>query len=66
MKIAFAKPGLRATGVVVVSAGAGSKLSASAAKLDKKSGGALSRAIRASSFEGKKGHSLNVLALAGT
>jgi len=66
MKIAFAKPGLPATGVVVVSASAGSKLSASAVKLDKKSGGALSRAIRASNFEGKKGQSLNVMALAGT
>ncbi|MBT4939514.1 MAG: leucyl aminopeptidase, partial [Rhodospirillaceae bacterium] len=66
MKITFAKPGLPSTGVVVVSAGTGSKLSASAVKLDKKSGGALSRAIRASNFEGKKGQSLNVMALAGT
>ncbi len=66
MKITFAKPGLPATGVVVVSAGAGSKLSASTVKLDKKSGGALSRAIRASDFEGKKDQSLTVMALAGT
>ncbi len=70
MKIAFAKPGLPATGIAVVSAsvsaGAGSKLSASAVKLDKKSGGALSRAIRASNFEGKKGQSLNVMAPGGT
>ena len=70
MKITFTKPGLPATGVVVVSAnvgaGAGSKLSASAVKLDKKSGGALSRAIRASHFEGKSGQSLNVMAPAGT
>ena len=66
MKITFAKLGLPATGVVVVSARAGSKLSTSAVKLDKKAGGALSRAIRASNFEGKKGQSLNVLALAGT
>ena len=66
MKITFAKLGLPATGVVVVSARAGSKLSTSAVKLDKKACGALSRAIRASNFEGKKGQSLNVMALAGT
>ncbi|MBT5940687.1 MAG: leucyl aminopeptidase [Rhodospirillaceae bacterium] len=66
MKITFIKPGLPATGVVVVSASAGNKLSASAVKLNKKSNGALSRAIRASNFEGKKGQSLTVMALAGT
>ena len=70
MKITFAKPGLPATGVVVVSAsvkvGAGSKLSASAVKLDNKAGGALSRAIRASHFEGKSAQTLSVLAPAGT
>ena len=66
MKISFAKPGLPGTGVVVVSANAGGKLSASAAKLDKKAGGALTRAIRASRFEGKKGQLLNVMAPAGT
>tara|TARA_B100000315_G_scaffold254609_1_gene296044 strand:+ start:3184 stop:4689 length:1506 start_codon:yes stop_codon:yes gene_type:complete len=66
MKISFAKPGLPATGIVVVSANAGSKLSAAATKLDKKTGGALTRAIKASSFEGKKGQSLNVMAPAGT
>ena len=66
MKISFAKPGLPATCIVVVSANAGSKLSAAAAKLDKKAGGALTRAIKASSFEGKKGQSLNIMAPAGT
>jgi len=66
MKISFAIPGLPATGIVVVSATAGSKLSAAAAKLDKKAGGALTRAIKASRFEGKKGQSLNVMAPAGT
>ena len=66
MKITFAKPGLPATGVVVVSAGAGGKLSASAVKLDKKSGGALSRAIRASNFEGNRAQSLSVMAPAGS
>ena len=66
MKITFAKPGLPATGVVVVSASAGGKLSASAVKLDKKSGGALSRAIRASNFEGNRAQSLSVMAPAGS
>ena len=66
MKITFAKPGLPATGVVVVSAGAGGKLSASAVRLDKKSGGALSRAIRASNFEGNHAQSLSVMAPAGS
>ena len=66
MKITFAKPGLPATGVVVVSAGAGGKLSASAVKLDKKSGGALRRAIRASNFEGNRAQSLSVMAPAGS
>ena len=66
MKITFAKPGLPATGVVVVSAGAGGKLSASAVRLDKKSGGALSRAIRASNFEGNRAQSLSVMAPAGS
>jgi leucyl aminopeptidase len=66
MKISFAKPGLPATGIVVVTASAGGKLSTSAIKLDKKAGGALTRAIKASRFEGKKGQSLNVMAPAGT
>ncbi len=66
MKISFAKPGLPATGIVVVTASAGGKLSAAAIKLDKKAGGALSRAIKASRFEGKKGQSLNVMVPAGT
>ena len=66
MKINFAKPGLPGTGVVVVSALSGGKLSAGAEKLDKKAGGALKRAIRASRFKGDKGESLQVMAPAGT
>ncbi len=66
MKISFAKPALPATGVVVVSATAGGKLSASGQKLDKKTSGALTRAIKASRFEGNKAHNLNVMAPAGT
>ncbi len=66
MKISFAKPALPITGVAVVTATAGAKLSASGQKLDKKSGGALTRAIKASRFEGNKAHNLNVMAPAGT
>ena len=51
---------------MVVTAVSDGKLSASAAKLDKKTGGALTRAVRGSRFEGKKGQTLNVIAPAGT
>ena len=66
MKISFVKPGLPATGIVVVLVGTDGKLSNFAIRLDKKSGGAIRRAIRASRFEGKKGQSLNIIAPAGT
>jgi leucyl aminopeptidase len=66
MKISFSKPGLSETGIVVVTSSAGGELSASAKKLDKKAGGALTRAIKASRFDGKKGQLLNVIAPAGT
>jgi leucyl aminopeptidase len=65
MKISFVKPGLPAIGVVVVTAVAEGKLSASAATLDKKAGGALRRAIQGSNFKGNKGQTLNILAPAG-
>jgi leucyl aminopeptidase len=66
MKIAFAKPGLPNTGTVVVTATEGGNLTASGRKLDKKAGGALDRAIKASRFKGERGKSLNVVAPAGT
>ena len=66
MKISFVKYGLPSTGIVVVTAVSDGKLSESAAKLDKKTGGALTRAVRGSRFEGKKGQTLNVIAPAGT
>lgn len=66
MRISFAKPALPATGVVVVTATAGGKLTASGQKLDVKTGGALTRAIKASRFEGNKAHNLNVMAPEGT
>jgi leucyl aminopeptidase len=66
MKIVFTKPGLSKTGIAVVTASAGIKLSSTADKLDKEIGGALSRAIRASRFEGKNGQTLNVIAPSGS
>ena len=66
MKISFVKPGLPATGIVVVIFGANGKLSNTATRLDKKAGGAIRRAIRASRFEGKCGQSLNIIAPSGT
>ncbi|MAI12221.1 MAG: leucyl aminopeptidase [Rhodospirillaceae bacterium TMED167] len=65
MKVSFAQPGLPPTGVAVVSVTSGGKLSASAEKLDKKTGGALKRAIRCSQFKGDKGQSLNIIAPSG-
>ncbi|MGE5514704.1 MAG: leucyl aminopeptidase [Bacteroidota bacterium] len=65
MKIAFAKPQLPTEGAVVVGVLEGKVLTATAAQLDETSGGALSRAIAASRFEGKAGQSLTVLAPAG-
>jgi len=66
MKIAFSNPAEVDTGVVVASVLEGRKLSPSAAALDEKCDGALSRAMKASRFEGKKNQSLTVMAPAGT
>ena len=66
MKILFTKPDLPTTGIAVVTAEAENKLSKSAAKLDKKIGGALTRAIKGSRFKGKNGQSLSINAPAGT
>ena len=66
MKIAFTKPGLPGTGVVVVGAAAGGKFTPAAEQLDKKTGGMISRAVKSSRFKGEKGQSLNVPAPSGT
>ncbi len=66
MRIAFANPPLPATGTVAVGVMDGRKLTSSAQALDKKTRGALKRAIKASRFRGKKGQSLSVLAPQGT
>ena len=65
MKISFAEPALPAKGAVVVLVADGKKLSPAAKDLDKRTKGAVKRAIGASKFEGKKGQSLEILAPAG-
>jgi leucyl aminopeptidase len=66
MKISFAKPGLPATGTVVVGVLAKGTMTKSAQALDRKTKGTIRRAIKASRFEGNKGQSLSLLAPAGT
>jgi leucyl aminopeptidase len=61
MKINFAAPKLPGRGAVAVGVMAGAKLSPSAARLDKATGGALGRAMKGSRFSGKKGQLLEVL-----
>ncbi|MDH5556897.1 MAG: leucyl aminopeptidase [Alphaproteobacteria bacterium] len=66
MKISFAEPVLPAKGAVVVLVEEGKKLSSAAKELDKQTKGAVTRAIGASKFEGKKGQTLEILAPAGS
>ena len=54
MKISFVKSGFPATGIVVVTAFSNGKMTPSASKLNKKVGGALTRAIRGSHLRVKK------------
>ncbi len=66
MKISFAEPALPDKGAVVVLVAEGRKLSPAAKDLDGKAKGAVTRAIKASRFEGEKGQSLEIVAPAGT
>jgi len=66
MKISFSNPAAITSGVVVVGVNEGNKLSSSAASIDKASGGSLVRAIKASTFKGKKGQQLSIMTPAGT
>ena len=61
MKVSFSKPGIPSTGAVVLGV-VGKKLSAAAIVYDDLTGGAIKRAIVASSFEGKKKQSLAIVA----
>jgi leucyl aminopeptidase len=65
MKVAFAKAGMPATGTVVVGVGAERPLGTAAQELDRASGGAVTRAIGATRFAGKKDETLTLLAPAG-
>ncbi|HEX9703495.1 MAG TPA: leucyl aminopeptidase [Rhodospirillales bacterium] len=66
MKIAFSDPGFAAAGAVAVGVLEGSRLTASARALDKKTRGGVKRALKASKFTGKAGQTLVVVAPAGT
>jgi len=66
MKISFAKLSLPTAGTVVAGVLAKGTLTKSAQALDRKTKGAIKRAIKASRFEGNKGQSLSLLAPAGT
>ncbi len=65
MKIIFAAPKLPGRGAAAVGVMAGAKLSPSAVRLDKATGGALGRAMKGSRFTGKKGQILEVLGPSG-
>ena len=65
MKISFAEPKLPTSGLLVFLVGADARLGASAKVVDKATKGALTRALKAASFAGKKGESLSVLAPQG-
>ena len=66
MKIVFSGPGSAATGALVVGVLDGNTLTPSAMALNKKINRGLSRAIKASRFQGKTGQSLAVVTPAGT
>jgi leucyl aminopeptidase len=65
MKVSFAKPGSAAPGALAVGIFSGLELTPSAAQIDRKTRGALSRAIAAGRFRGKIGQVLPVLAPRG-
>ena len=65
MKIGFSSPTLPRTGTLVVGVLPDRKLPATARRVDKAMGGALSRAIETSRFKGKRGQSLAMPAPAG-
>jgi leucyl aminopeptidase len=65
MKIAFSKPEQTNSGTLVVGVGEDRKMTPSAAALDKKSGGILTRAMGSSRFKGKKDDLLDIVAPKG-
>jgi leucyl aminopeptidase len=65
MKIAFAKPEQVNSGTLIVGVNEDRKLTPSAAALDKKSGGILTRAMSSSRFKGRKDDLLEIVAPKG-
>ena len=65
MKISFANLAVPKAGAIIVGVFEGRKLTASAEAVDKETGGAVMRAIKASSFKGSKNHSLTVMTPGG-
>ena len=65
MKISFAEPAWPKTGAIAVGVLAGRRLMPSGETLDRRTGGALARAMRISRFDGKVGETLSVLAPRG-
>lgn len=65
MKVSFANIAVPKAGAVVVGVLDGRKLTASAQAMDDATGGALTRAIKASTFKGSKHHSLTVMTPGG-
>ncbi len=66
LKISFVSKALPAQGVAVLTVATGPKLGDEGTKIDRKTGGALRRAIAAGSFKGDKGQTLAILAPART
>ncbi len=65
MKVTFSSPADSKQGAIVVAVAEGRKLLPPAAALDKRTGGTLSRAMKASRFSGKKGQTLDIVAPQG-
>lgn len=65
MKISFAEPSLPKSGALVLGVPDGNKLGAVGKDVDKATDGALTRALKRSSFEGKVKQTLDVVAPAG-
>ena len=62
MQLSFAAPHAIDSGALIVGALEGGTLSAAAQKADKAAGGALTRGLKVSSFTGKSGQVLEILA----
>jgi len=65
MRISFASPSLPKTGAIVVGVKDAKVLSPAAADIDKRTGGAIKRALASGRFTGAKGQTLEIVAPAG-